>query len=103
MSGYEGLWGYLVLVLVGFLPADVCQILLWASLVHEEPHITIDTVGKLIQERKYINDKVIECLEACWPTKKADDEEDAPQDQEKKTKVQPNGAIWKPSPESNLE
>ena len=23
MSGYEGLWGYLVLVLVGFLPADV--------------------------------------------------------------------------------
>jgi branched-subunit amino acid transport protein AzlD len=27
MSGYEGLWGYLVLVLVGFLPADVWRLL----------------------------------------------------------------------------
>ena len=27
MSGYEGLWGYLVLVLVGFLPADIWRLL----------------------------------------------------------------------------
>jgi Branched-chain amino acid transport protein (AzlD) len=27
MSGYEGLWGYIVLVLVGFLPADVWRLL----------------------------------------------------------------------------
>jgi hypothetical protein len=27
MSGFEGLWGYLVLVLVGFLPADVWRLL----------------------------------------------------------------------------
>ena len=27
MSGYEGLWGYLVLLLVGFLPADVWRLL----------------------------------------------------------------------------
>ena len=27
MSGYEGLWGYVVLVLVGFLPADVWRLL----------------------------------------------------------------------------
>ena len=27
MSGYEGLWGYLVLVLVGFLPADTWRLL----------------------------------------------------------------------------
>ena len=27
MSGYEGLWGYIVLVLVGFLPSDVCRLL----------------------------------------------------------------------------
>ena len=27
MNGYEGLWGYLVLVLVGFLPADVWRLL----------------------------------------------------------------------------
>ena len=27
MSGYEGLWGYLVLVLVGFLPCDVWRLL----------------------------------------------------------------------------
>lgn len=27
MSGHEGLWGYLVLVLVGFLPADVWRLL----------------------------------------------------------------------------
>ena len=27
MSGYEGLWGYLVLVLVGFLPTDVWRLL----------------------------------------------------------------------------
>ncbi len=27
MSGYEGLWGYLVLVLVGFLPSDVWRLL----------------------------------------------------------------------------
>jgi len=27
MSGYEGLWGYLVLLLVGFLPADIWRLL----------------------------------------------------------------------------
>ena len=27
MNGYEGLWGYLVLVLVGFLPADIWRLL----------------------------------------------------------------------------
>jgi hypothetical protein len=27
MTGYEGIWGYLVLVLVGFLPADVWRLL----------------------------------------------------------------------------
>jgi len=27
MSGYEGLWGYIVLVLVGFLPADIWRLL----------------------------------------------------------------------------
>ena len=27
MSGYEGLWGYLILVLVGFLPCDVWRLL----------------------------------------------------------------------------
>lgn len=27
MSGYDGLWGYLVLVLVGFLPSDVWRLL----------------------------------------------------------------------------
>jgi hypothetical protein len=27
MSGFEGLWGYLVLVLVGFLPSDVWRLL----------------------------------------------------------------------------
>jgi hypothetical protein len=27
MSGFEGLWGYLILVLVGFLPADVWRLL----------------------------------------------------------------------------
>ena len=27
MSGYEGLWGYFVLVLVGFLPADIWRLL----------------------------------------------------------------------------
>ena len=27
MNGYEGLWGYLVLVLVGFLPSDVWRLL----------------------------------------------------------------------------
>lgn len=27
MSGYEGLWGYVVLVLVGFLPADIWRLL----------------------------------------------------------------------------
>lgn len=27
MSGYEGLWGYLVLVVVGFLPSDVWRLL----------------------------------------------------------------------------
>ena len=27
MSGYEGLWGYLVLLLVGFLPSDVWRLL----------------------------------------------------------------------------
>ena len=27
MNGYEGLWGYIVLVLVGFLPADVWRVL----------------------------------------------------------------------------
>jgi hypothetical protein len=27
MSGYEGLWGYLVLVLVGFLPCDLWRFL----------------------------------------------------------------------------
>jgi len=27
MNGYEGLWGYIVLVLVGFLPADVWRLL----------------------------------------------------------------------------
>jgi hypothetical protein len=27
MNGFEGLWGYLVLVLVGFLPADVWRLL----------------------------------------------------------------------------
>jgi Branched-chain amino acid transport protein (AzlD) len=27
MTGYEGLWGYIVLVLVGFLPADVWRLL----------------------------------------------------------------------------
>jgi len=26
MSGYEGLWGYLVLVLVGFLPAEIWRL-----------------------------------------------------------------------------
>jgi hypothetical protein len=30
MSGYEGLWGYVVLVLVGFLPADVWR---WLGLL----------------------------------------------------------------------
>jgi hypothetical protein len=27
MNGFEGLWGYLVLVLVGFLPADIWRLL----------------------------------------------------------------------------
>jgi hypothetical protein len=27
MNGYEGLWGYLVLVLVGFLPAEIWRLL----------------------------------------------------------------------------
>ena len=27
MNGYEGLWGYLVLILVGFLPADIWRLL----------------------------------------------------------------------------
>jgi hypothetical protein len=27
MSGYEGLWGYLVLVMAGFLPSDVWRLL----------------------------------------------------------------------------
>ena len=27
MNGFEGLWGYIVLVLVGFLPADVWRLL----------------------------------------------------------------------------
>jgi hypothetical protein len=27
MNGYEGLWGYVVLVLVGFLPADIWRFL----------------------------------------------------------------------------
>jgi hypothetical protein len=27
MSGYEGLWGYVVLVLVGFLPSDIWRLL----------------------------------------------------------------------------
>ncbi len=27
MSGYDGLWGYLVLVLVGFLPCDIWRML----------------------------------------------------------------------------
>jgi hypothetical protein len=27
MSGYEGLWGYIVLILVGFLPADIWRLL----------------------------------------------------------------------------
>jgi hypothetical protein len=27
MNGYEGLWGYLVLLLVGFLPADIWRLL----------------------------------------------------------------------------
>ncbi len=27
MSGYEGLWGYLVLVMVGFLPSDLWRML----------------------------------------------------------------------------
>jgi hypothetical protein len=27
MNGYEGLWGYVVLVLVGFLPADLWRLL----------------------------------------------------------------------------
>lgn len=27
MNGYEGLWGYLVLILVGFLPSDIWRML----------------------------------------------------------------------------
>jgi Branched-chain amino acid transport protein (AzlD) len=27
MNGYEGLWGYLVLIMVGFLPADIWRLL----------------------------------------------------------------------------
>jgi len=43
MSGYEGLWGYMVLVLVGFLPADIWRLLgvLVGSGVDEESEILV--------------------------------------------------------------
>jgi hypothetical protein len=43
MSGYEGLWGYLVLVLVGFLPADVWRLLgvVLARGIDEESEIVV--------------------------------------------------------------
>jgi branched-subunit amino acid transport protein AzlD len=43
MSGYEGLWGYLVLVLVGFLPSDIWRFLgvLVARGLDEESEVLI--------------------------------------------------------------
>lgn len=43
MSGYEGLWGYLVLVLVGFVPADMWRLagLVIGSGIDEESEILV--------------------------------------------------------------
>jgi hypothetical protein len=43
MSGYEGIWGYLVLLLVGFLPADIWRLLgvLAARGIDEESEILV--------------------------------------------------------------
>jgi hypothetical protein len=43
MTGYEGLWGYLVLVLVGFLPCDVWRLfgLLLGRGIDEESELLV--------------------------------------------------------------
>jgi hypothetical protein len=43
MSGYDGLWGYLVLLLVGFLPADLWRMLglLMARGIDEESELLV--------------------------------------------------------------
>lgn len=88
-------------VAFGNIPADICQILLWASFQHEDQLIAIDTVGKLITDRKYVNDKILECLDTCWPGKPAS--EQVAEDSEKKATGQPNGVSSGHSPESSSE
>src|ERR1043166_6788715 len=62
IDSYVGI-GRIHNIATGHLPADICQILLWASLQHEDPNLHLDTVGKLIVDREYVNGKVMECLD----------------------------------------
>jgi len=87
--------------IAGFFPADFLQAMLWAALVKEDPLITVQTAGALITDRGYIDAKIVECLDKCWPKKDDSDAGDELDDGKKKPAGQPTGLPIGASPESS--
>jgi hypothetical protein len=54
-------------------PMDLTEALLFHALLIEDDKLTLDKVRDLIDDRYYVNGKLMEACALCWPAPKADD------------------------------